>query len=67
LAKVCEEISSDLAPFKDDLKLIDEFYIPTRYPDAIPGGRAERIPLLEDAWVALETAAKVLDLVKNRI
>lgn len=67
LAKLCTELVSDLEPLKDDLKLLDEFYIPTRYPDAIPGGLAEGLPGPEDAKLALQTAAKVLELVQNRV
>jgi len=67
LAKLCAEISIDLEPLKDNLKLIDEFYIPTRYPDAIPGGLAEGLPGRDDAKLALETAAAILELVRSRI
>jgi HEPN domain-containing protein len=67
LAKLCIEIAADLDALKDDLKLIDEFYIPTRYPDAIPGGLAEGLPGAGEAKSALETAATVLQLVRSRI
>jgi HEPN domain-containing protein len=67
LAKLCGELDSDLETFKNELKLLDEFYIPTRYPDAIPGGLAEGLPGPDDAKLALETAANVLDLVRNRV
>jgi HEPN domain-containing protein len=67
LVKLCSELASDLEALKNELKLLDEFYIPTRYPDAIPGGLAEGLPSAEDAKVALETAAKVLELVRNRV
>jgi HEPN domain-containing protein len=67
LAKLCNEIAADLEPLKDDLKLIDEFYIPTRYPDAVPGGLAEGLPGPDEARSALETAAKILQLIRSRI
>ena len=67
LAKLCVEIAEDLEPFKEDLKLIDEFYIPTRYPDAVPGGLAEGLPGADEATLALETAATVLQLIRSRI
>src|SRR5204863_8943075 len=31
LATLCTEIQQELEPFKTDLKLLDEFYLPTRY------------------------------------
>ncbi len=67
LAKLCVEIAGDLEPYKDDLKLIDEFYIPTRYPDAVPGGLAEGLPGKDEAKSALETAAAILQLIRSRI
>ena len=65
LAKLCVELAADLEPLKNDLKLLDEFYIPTRYPDAIPGGLADGLPGPDEA--KLDTAASVLQLVQNRI
>jgi len=67
LAALCGEIKSDLDLLKDELKLIDEFYIPTRYPDAIPGGLPGGSPDAQDANKALETAAKVIELIRNRL
>ena len=67
LAKLCSELSADLEPLKTNLRLLDEFYIPTRYPDAIPGGLAEGLPTVDDAKLAVETAGKVLGLVRDRV
>ena len=67
LANLCFEIEKDLDPLKNDLKLLDEFYIPTRYPDAIPGSSPSGVPEFADAEAALQTATKILGLVRNRI
>lgn len=48
-----------------DIQLLDRFYIPTRYPDALPGSLAEGLPTHEDAVEALATARKVLETVTN--
>ena len=66
LANLCVELAADLEPLKNDLKLLDEFYIPTRYPDAIPGGLADGLPGLDEAKLALATAANVLEIVRNQ-
>lgn len=50
-----------------DIQLLDRFYIPTRYPDALPGSLAEGLPTREDAVEALATARKVLETVTNMI
>lgn len=46
--------------FPDELKqallLMDRFYIPTRYPDALPGSLATGLPNEKDASESLQTA-----------
>jgi HEPN domain-containing protein len=49
-----------LEPFKNKLKLIDEFYIPARYPDGIPGGLPDRVSSLEDAGETLKVAEEIM-------
>ena len=44
----------------DGLRLLDRFYIPTRYPDALPGGALGGLPSTEDAQEALDLARSVL-------
>jgi HEPN domain-containing protein len=46
-----------------DIQLLDRFYIPTRYPDALPGSLPEGLPNREDATEALATARQVLQTV----
>jgi len=38
----------------DELRLLDRFYIPTRYQDALPGMLAEGLPGQQDAQEALD-------------
>lgn len=61
----------DLLPLLDpnplttglDIQLLDRFYIPTRYPDALPGSLPEGLPNHADATEALAVARQVLDTV----
>jgi HEPN domain-containing protein len=46
-----------------DIQLLDRFYIPTRYPDALPGSLPEGLPNREDATEALAVARQVLQAV----
>lgn len=46
-----------------DIQLLDRFYIPTRYPDALPGSLPEGLPNYEDATEALAVARQVLHTV----
>jgi HEPN domain-containing protein len=40
------------------LAILDQFYIPTRYPDALPGSLPAGLPGREDAEIALMNAQK---------
>lgn len=66
LAALCTEIQQELEPYKTDLKLLDEFYLPTRYPDAIPGGLAAGLPT-GDAQRALQAAGDILGIIRAQI
>ena len=49
-----------LASFALDVQLLDRFYIPTRYPDALPGSLPEGLPDETDAQEALAVARQAL-------
>ncbi|HDL85855.1 MAG TPA: HEPN domain-containing protein [Candidatus Acetothermia bacterium] len=55
----------ELEELRRDLLLLDRFYLPTRYPDALPGILAEALPTQEDAKVALEKATFVVDVCRQ--
>lgn len=60
----------NLNPFeaiKVDILLLDRFYIPTRYPDAVPGSLAEGMPDKQDAEGAMMTACQLLEIVTEWI
>jgi len=45
-----------LADLRGELEQIDIYYIPTRYPDALPGSLPTGLPGKDDAEVALSVA-----------
>lgn len=45
-----------LPRLREDLAQLDIFYIPTRYPDALPGSLAEGMPGKDDALDAVSAA-----------
>jgi HEPN domain-containing protein len=54
----------DPNPFTDkslEIQLMDRFYIPTRYPDALPGALPEGLPNESDADEAIQLAGFVLE------
>ncbi len=54
-----------LGELNDALGLLDRFYIPTRYPDALPGTLPEGLPGERDAREALDMARQALELVRR--
>jgi HEPN domain-containing protein len=59
----------DIEPFTSNLEiqLLDRFYIPTRYPDALPGELPEGLPGKKDADEAYATARETLSVIKSLI
>jgi HEPN domain-containing protein len=50
-----------VADMMEEILLMDRFYIPTRYPDALLGSLEEGMPNNQEAQEALDTARKVLN------
>ncbi len=58
------EVPEDLV---EAAKVLDKYYIPTRYPDAHPSGPAARHYLAREAEEAVGMAERILRFVKERI
>lgn len=56
-----------LAAIALELQLLDRFYIPTRYPDALPGSLPEGLPDERDADHALVIARQALQRVQEAL
>ena len=65
LWRLCDEIFQELGPFEGAFRIIDAYYIPARYPDAVPGGGGIS-PSTEQAQEALETAEKVYAMIREK-
>jgi HEPN domain-containing protein len=52
-----------LAAIASEVQLLDRFYIPTRYPDALPGTLPEGLPGADDAEEALAVVRQVIGTV----
>jgi len=50
-----------------DVQLLDRFYIPTRYPEALPGSLPEGLPDAKDAREALDAARRTLEIVMHSL
>ena len=67
LLKICIEIDKDFQDFQSQCSTLDDYYIPTRYPDAIPGTLPESLPQEKDAEEALSILAGISKFIKNKI
>lgn len=47
---------------KAELRLLDRFYIPSRYPDALPGTLEDGMPSEKDALDSIQTAKWLLSV-----
>ncbi|MBC7333036.1 MAG: HEPN domain-containing protein [Actinobacteria bacterium] len=65
LVRSNEKLINLLDKYIDDFKIIDAFYIPTRYPDGIPGRLTEGLPSEADAKDSLELAEAVFNEIKR--
>ncbi|MGB9887307.1 MAG: HEPN domain-containing protein, partial [Moorellales bacterium] len=67
LARLAAELDPD---FLDVLpaKMLDRYYIPTRYPNGLPGGVPSRyFDDPEEAKAAMEAAKAVVELVEKKL
>ena len=68
LAKLCGEYDKDFAGFIEEGKILDRFYIPTRYPDALASPAVPYKTYNEnDALEAIGYAEKIIALVKQKL
>ncbi len=58
--------AANLAEYRERIAELDQFYIPTRYPDALPGSLPEGLPRREHARSALEIARLCFERVSSR-
>ena len=67
---LCEraaELMPEIAPKCSHWAFLDGFYLPTRYPDALPGGIPARAYDQDAARNALALAQEVIDFVASRM
>ncbi len=67
LRKQCQLLDMAFAQFHAACIVVDQYYIPTRYPDAVPGSKPTGLPSKTEAQDALETAETILKFVKSRL
>jgi HEPN domain-containing protein len=61
ISLIKEDLLDDLK--KEQIILLDRFYIPTRYPDALPGTLPDGLPTEKDAKEALNLAKEIVEII----
>ena len=68
LARLCSQYDKDFAEVVEAGKILDRYYIPTRYPDALASPAVPYKTYTEkDAVEAIGLAEKIIDLVKQKL
>lgn len=70
VAALCDEVSGvepEIADRCPEWASLDQYYIPTRYPDALPGGIPAAVFTGEQTTRALALAAEVLDAARRHV
>lgn len=53
-----------LKTFGDQIIFLNQFYVPTRYPDALPGSLPEGLPTKDIAEKAIGCATEIVEFIK---
>ena len=67
LLKFCKEWDPSFSKLKETCVFLDRYYIPTRYPDALPGGSPEGLPADRDAEKAVELLQRTLAWIRKKM
>ncbi len=67
LLKKCEQFDSAFSDFLSDCIVVDQYYIPTRYPDGVPGTAPGGTPSETEAKEAISAAERILDFVVKKL
>lgn len=68
LARICSEYDKDFSGVVEAGKILDRYYIPTRYPDALASPAVPYKTYTEkDGVEAIGFAEKITDLVKKKL
>lgn len=67
LLTLCAQIDRDFETISETCINLDDYYIPTRYPDALPGMSPEGMPDDDDAEEAISSLEQVMDFVTKKL
>ena len=63
LSKECEKIDKDFESLRKEILILDKYYIPTRYPNGLPGGIPAEVFTERDSDEAINLSEKALKFI----
>ncbi|HOK18342.1 MAG TPA: HEPN domain-containing protein [Caldisericia bacterium] len=63
LSKECEKIDKDFESLRKEILILDKYYIPTRYPNGLPGGIPAEVFTERDSIEAINLSEKALKFI----
>ena len=63
----CRQLDEEIDALKEACARLDRYYIPTRYPEALPGMAPEGLPTRQDAEEAVAFLRQALDWIERKI
>jgi HEPN domain-containing protein len=66
LCKDAQTLDSDFATVQDEAASLDKYYIPTRYPNVLPGGIPSEVFDEADANKAILTAERIIKFTSSK-
>lgn len=67
LLELCIKMDARFNELKDVCNSLDDYYIPTRYPDALPGTSPQGMPGKEEAREAIAGLEKVMNFMQGKL
>lgn len=71
LDRLLDQIQQDVPGLRENFEkqilFLDQFYIPTRYPDTLPGSLPEGLPTTEVAEKAIACAIEIVEFIKSSL
>ena len=67
LLNQCEALELAFSQFEPECTVVDQYYVPTRYPDGIPGGLPTGLPTEQQAQRAITAAETILQFVAAQL
>lgn len=67
LLVLCRQIDPGFLKLQDACITLDQYYIPTRYPDVLPGSSSEGLPTKKDAEKAVKLFREALAWIQKKM